>query len=174
MSTKFEIRRRHAGDPMSRVVTAAGPVYTASVQANGVGNGLLPRGTAIGYGPDIDTGLLAQGSGFVGFMTRDLTDQGATLTELYIPQNPLALPNQSGTAVGLEKAEEVQCAGVSYILTSGTGAISLGTPQGTKLSFKDGRFYVAQLGDVPYYTLTFADTDTDGSGDLRILVEMII
>jgi hypothetical protein len=182
-TTLFEIRRRHLGDPIS-VQFPAGYV-SPLVQ----GQLIYPRGTAVGgagAGPgaavqDWNSGVPASGSGaFLGFLTRDVVDQGPTLFEVDIPTNPLALPFTAGLEVTVEKGEAVECEGTQYICTSGTGAIYAGTPLGTRLSFDGlGRFYVAQSGDNAYYSLR-ANSGSPGNyptplvaGNLRIMAEMI-
>ena len=177
-TTLFEIRRRHLGDPISRVF----PQNYVSV--NNPGQLIYPRGTAIGAAsveggaPDIYAAEPASGNNFLGFLTRDVVDQGPTLLEIDIPTQPLALPFTAGQECSAEKGEEVECEGTQYIRTSGTGAISASTAIGTKLSFDGyGRFYVAQNTDTAYFTLT-GNSGLAGStlapsvaGNLRILAE---
>lgn len=179
-TTLFEIRRRHLGDPISKLFPAG------YVSPNVQGQLIYPRGTAVGTAgtggstPDIASGIPASGSNFLGFLTRDVVDQGPTLIEIMLPTNPLALPFTAGLECTLEKAEEVEAEGTQYLCTSGTGAITSATAIGTKLSFDgQGRFYQAQSGDNAYYQLT-GNSGLPGNGptpsiagNLRILAEMI-
>lgn len=179
-STLFEIRRRHLGDPMSRM-------FPAGYVSLGTGLTIYPRGTAVGSAganssvQDIASGVPASGSNFLGFLTRDVVDNGPTLSEIILPTNPLALPFTAGDECSLEKAEEVECEGTLYIKTSGTGAITSSTAIGTNLSFDGlGRFYVAQSGDTAFFELT-GNSGLPGNGpvptvvnNLRILAESLV
>ena len=182
-TTLFEIRRRHLGDPIS-------VLFPAGYVSPGTGALIYARGTAVGgagAGPgsstgDIMSGIPANGSGvFLGFLTRDVVDGGPSLFEVDIPASyVLGLPFTAGLECAVEKAELVECEGVQYICTSGTGAILAGTPLGTKLSFDGlGRFYVAQSGDYGYYVLRGNSGNAGNqpvptiSTNLRIQAEMI-
>ena len=181
-TTLFEIRRRHLGDPIS-------VMFPAGYISLGTGTLIYPRGTAVGGAgaaeqsiQDIQSGIPASGQGaFLGFLTRDVVDGGPTLFEVDIPASyVLGLPFTAGLECAVEKAELVECEGVQYICTSGTGAITSSTALGSKLSFDgQGRFYVAQSGDNAYYSLR-GNSGIGGNGpvplvstNLRILAEMI-
>lgn len=180
-TTLFEIRRRYLGDPMSRLFPAG------YVSPNTPGTVIYPRGTAAGAAgggyqstQDILAAVLASGNNFLGFLTRDVADQGPSLFEVDIPTNPLALPFTAGLECTLEKADEVECESSLYIQTSGTGAITASTALGTNLSFTNGKFYVAQSGDTAFFELT-GNSGLPGNGpvplistNLRIMAESLV
>lgn len=116
-----------------------------------------------------------------GFLTREsrqsvsgrAADDGnpRTDTEILFEQG-LESPFLAGDYGSIERLEALEVEDVAYIMTSGTGAISGGTAAGTKLSFKEGRFYVAQTGDLAQYELKKQMTP-ETAGKVRISVEEI-
>lgn len=102
---------------------------------------------------------LADGTApIAGFVTRPVLVGGPTLGDAIFP-NRLELPFQDGQPISLEQAEQVSAEGYDPLgingnLYSGTGnggsaTITAATPTGTKISFYNGQFCVANTGQ--YY-----------------------
>ena len=158
--SNFEIRRVRPASNISRKFT-----------------GTAKRGTALGaHATDVEAAALAQGTNFLGFLTRDVSADGPSLESRVLPLLEQAF--KSGLEVSLQKADEIECEGTDYIQTTGGAAIGSATPVGTLLSFKDGKWQVAQTGEVAFGTLT-GNSGLGGStlpsenGGLRIRVEML-
>lgn len=132
-----------------------------------------PRGLALGYLAGVGNSNiynLASGTNFVGFVTRDVTVLGATLEDRIFGRSSIAplyasigpeFPDKAGTMVTTEQAEEVEAEGALNVLTSGTGLLSAATTVGTNLSFREGKFSVAQASDTPLYVITAVWTAAD-------------
>lgn len=179
----FEIRRRHMGDPIN-IVFPWNYVTDNTLALK------YPRGIAVGAASPgyMKGGAPATGTSYMGFLTRDVTDQGgvtqgttpvSTLVEIVLPTQPLALPFTAGLECSLEKAELYEAETAVYVVYSGTGAITAATPIGIGLSFDgQGRTYVAQSGDrVPFKLVD--NSGLSGSalkprtaGLIRIMCEM--
>lgn len=152
--SQFEIRRRSPSQNISINLD-----FAAS------------RGTPIMRDTTTPTkGALANGA-CLGFLTRDVQSGGPSVIEragLWGPR--LEQPDGFGE-VTLELAEAVECEG-DFVLTSGTGALASNTAIGTLLSFKNGKFYVAQSSDEKTWRLGKLPTpETDGN--VRIYAEKI-
>lgn len=116
-----------------------------------------------------------------GFLTREsrqsvsgrAADDGNPRTDTEILFNQgLESPFLAGDFGSIERLEALVVEGDDYIMSSGTGSVSTGTAAGTKLSFKEGRFYVAQTGDLAQFELKKQMTPETG-GATRIAVEEI-
>ena len=158
--SNFEIRRVRPGSNISRKFT-----------------GTAKRGTAVGaHATDVEVAALAQGTNFLGFLTRDVAADGPSLESRVFPLLEQAF--KSVLEVSLQKADEVECEGTDCIQTAGDGAVGATTAVGTLLSFKDGKWRVAQSGEVAFGMLT-GNSGLNGStlasenGGLRIRVEML-
>lgn len=143
----FEITQYDTGRPVeSRIL----------LQPDGVTS--LPQGTALAQSnADTAAGDLAllagTAGGFIGFLSRDISVEGATLADKVFPGR-LERPFKFGSAVGIEHAVEVEFEGTAHAVLSGTGALSAGTTAGTKLNFAGGKFRAAQGSETPYFELT--------------------
>lgn len=147
---EFEITQKGAGNSISRKFASA-----------------TSRGVALGAKSDDATSAqLAQGTNFIGFVTRDVTTDGPALADHVYPGR-LELPFKAGQEVAIEQADEIEAEGGTYLVTSGTGAISGSTAVGSKLSFKDGKLRVKQSADDAYFMLE-AQLTPETSGAVRI------
>lgn len=163
------------------------------VRRNGQGtiSGLLPAiavpiGTAFMYGAkDPDTGentfQLAQGRAD-GFVTKDVrTTEGMSDTELANEAVGLMAGDGgdfqghfvAGKSGSIELPRELEVEGDDYVMGSGTGAITTGTAVDSKLSFRNGKFTVAQSGERAQYRLVKQMTAQVTSGATRIYVQEI-
>lgn len=126
-------------------------------------NAAYPVGTAFKVASvDADTGerTFALASGVAdGFVMRDvrvpsdgINGNPRTDTEILYNQG-LEVAFTGGRHGTLEWGEEVEVEGTDLILTSGTGAITTGTAVGTKLSFLNGKFRVAQSAEYAQFRL---------------------
>lgn len=159
MLSNFEIRREHPGKNISRVFESTGS-----------------RGLALGpHASDVTKAIVADGDQFLGFLTRDVTADGAVLADHVYPGR-LELPFKSGGEVALEKADEIEVEGeagnAGLLITSGTGAIATNTAVGTALSFSAGKLYQAQGADQVFYRLSGQITPLNG-GTVRIRAEKV-
>jgi hypothetical protein len=115
-----------------------------------------PFGMAMEIDPsDRDYAIPAYGTGFEGFLTQEVTTAG--VTALQIVTQIKDVPVTAGHAASLARGEgriEVESlpsAGVAnateLMITSGTGAITNVLAQHTELSFRNGKWRQAQVGD---------------------------
>lgn len=136
------------------------------------------RGLALGAHPSDPTSLaLAQGTNFLGFMTRRMVVGGLQPIERIlgvISATPEGIesPFVDGQEVTVESAEQVEVEGPGH-LYSGTGQISEVTAVGEPLSFKDGKLRKTQSGEITYATLMATALTPMTSGNLRIRVKML-
>ena len=125
-----------------------------------------PIGTAM-QKTDDEVCVPADGN-FDGFLAKEVTAAGPTFEKMTLgyPNNPAkygdkatlkALPDGSLIEVEGEPTIIVTATPTTYgthlLVTSGTGAISGTTAQDTRLSFKNGRWYEAQVGDFVFGVL---------------------
>ena len=145
-------------------------------------HGILPNAAAsVGLAfmvssVDADTGertfAVANGKAD-GFVVRDVrvpTDgiNGNPRTDTEILYNQgLEVAFTGGRQGTLEWGCEIEAEGTTYLLTSGTGALSTGTAADVKCSFKNGRFYVGQTGDLAQYRVVAQMTPIN-AGAVRI------
>lgn len=162
----FEIRRKTPGNNISRTYPNAAKrglplgAHASDVNASAIG-----------------TGATAGGS-FLGFLTRDVQVGGPTLDQRIFPL--LELPFTAGGEVSLEKAEEIECEGSDYIVTTAlaTGVIDGTVAIGTQLSLNAaGLWYVKQATDKALGVLTGnsavgSSTLVSEAGGIRIRVEV--
>jgi hypothetical protein len=153
----FEIIRHSKSDNVSLIIPVA-----------------ASRGVAFQVdGSDPTKGKLAAVAGhFVGFLTRNVTVTGPALADHVYPGR-LELDVKVGDACSLEKADAVEAESSVYLMDSGTGAIDANTAVDSPLAFKQGRFYVAQSGDTPYFKLAAHLTPEDSGNATRIRAEVI-
>lgn len=140
----------------------------------------VPMGTAFEIvDKDPDTGVnrfaLANGRA-AGFVTREVR-VGAGLTDSELVDQLMGLtlmetPFEAGKACSIEQATHIEAEGVDFVLSSGTGAITAGTAAGSKLSFLNGKFHVAQATEFAQFRLVQQMTP-DIAGNVRIYVEEI-
>lgn len=130
---------------------------------------------------DADTGArtLALASGRCdGFMTRASREPSEGVTgnprtaEEQLMGFGLETPFTAGREGSIEMADELEVEGDDYIMSSGTGAVDTNTAANVKLSFTQGRFYVAQTGDFAQFRVA-AQLTPETSGATRIRVERI-
>jgi hypothetical protein len=149
-SANFEITKR-SGRPYRSLIAPTG--------AAGRGTAYIEDPASAGHA------ILADGSlPIAGFVTRPILAGGPTLADAVMP-NRIELPFSDGTQgagddgmISLEQGEEVQAEGydaTSGYLYSGSGAltIAVGTPIGTRCSFTNGKFCIAQSTQVAEYYL---------------------
>jgi hypothetical protein len=100
--------------------------------------------------------IAAYGTGFLGFLLQQVTTDGVTALQhlAKIKQVPIAVGQTASLAYGEEGEIEVEGADATGIgtvaallITAGTGAISASTSKHTELSFRGGKWRVAQTGD---------------------------
>jgi hypothetical protein len=148
----FEITKR-SPRPYRSLIAPSG--------AAGRGIAFIEDATKAGYAKLSDgTAPLA------GFVTRPIVAGGPTLADAIMP-NRIELPFSDGTGtfdsvaeanqISLEQAEEVQAEGhaASGYLYSGNGSYTIlaSTPIGTRCSFVNGKFCIAQTSQVAEYIL---------------------
>jgi len=139
IQNQFDIRRPYEGWRLSRVTDVAMA---------------CPRGTAFGYdATTADKIVLAGGKNFLGFVMREVVVGGPGLPDHVYP-NRLELAYASGQEASLEKADEVEAEGSNFLVLSGTGALANNTAVDTQISFNNGKFYIAQTGDIPFYKVS--------------------
>ncbi len=171
-NTSFEVLRRQPQLNASGAFTSA--YLAASGVAAVVGTESAPRGLALGAHATQSESLdLAGPNSFLGHLTRRVIVGGASLADrIFGVTSPVPVGVEFGFADGLEvsveKAEEIEAEGASYLLLTGTGLISAGTAIGTPLSFKNGLLYVAQAGDTAFYNLTANSLPSSDGVSLRI------
>lgn len=157
----FEITRRYFGDPVSGKFTL--PDSNPKL-----------RGIPLGPHATLDeTFDLADPGKFIGFLTRDVTTDGATITELHLPTDDLELPYKSGGEVAVEKADEFEAEGTDFLVLSGTGAISNATAVGTLIEPSAGKWRVAQNPEDGVYRIVKANLPAvDATNTFRIRAEI--
>ena len=119
----------------------------------------------------------------LGFLSMNVTTSGMSLEKLIMEYEPKTA--ESGQKVTLEQVPvggeiEVEApTGQAYnatstssapvlMVTTGTGALSASTTIGTKVSFKNGRLYEAQSGDMEEFEVLDAAVTPITSGNIRI------
>lgn len=159
-NVKFQLTQRQFGAEIENRILDA-PEDVTSLPA---GIGLAQSAAA----EDGDYCLLAQGTlAFMGHLTRDIDETGDTIAD-HVFAGRLERPFKFGASVGIEAAIEIEAEGEDHLLLTGTGAITDALTAGTALlSFKDGKLYIAQEGDTPFYVLS-AYLDPKGDADFRI------
>ena len=171
-TSSCEILRRQPQSNASGGFTSA---YLAGSGINAVtGTESAPRGLALGaHATDPEQLALATGKTFTGHLTRRVVVGGMSLADrVFGVTSAVPVGTESGFTDGMEvtveKAEEIEVEGASYIQLTGTGLINGATAIGTPLSFVNGLFYVAQAGDTAYYNLTANNLTSSDGTSLRI------
>ncbi len=142
----------------------------------------IPRGVALGIDPTNPRSfVLAQPTNFIGHVTRDVRAADAAIElqeallgerlsdEIVMPELPFKL----GTMVSVNHGRRLEVEGSDFILDSGTGLITSATALRSPLTFKDGKFAVAQANQDIYYRLSAIVTDTVVENALRIMVDRV-
>ena len=131
-------------------------------------NTAVPKGAPLGaHATNADEFAPATGTNFLGFASRAVTAGGPDTVDYLLPGRSVDdFPFKVGDKVTAEFADQVRVAGANLVQqTTGTaGDLSPTTAVGTLVSFAAGKFYAAQAGDVPLFTLT-AHCGTDDDGD---------
>lgn len=133
------------------------------------------RGTALAQHPsDQDQAILANDDrAFIGFLTRDVTADGASLGDSVFPGR-IETPFKSGGSVGLESgAVEVEVEGADVAMTSGSRAVSGSTAVGTLLSFQDGKVALATTNKLAYFVLAAQIPVVDSGNGFRLRIRSI-
>lgn len=117
-----------------------------------------------------------------GFLTKKVTTDGPSFEDMNFNKN---LPAKLGQKVSLaqlpdgalievegEPSITATAASPGLIVTSGTGAITGATARASKLSFKNGRVYLAQTGDYIFGVLREQMTPIASASNIRILIEI--
>jgi len=148
----FDIVRKWEG-----IENVSGQVDTAAV-----------RGLAMARHATDPTKIIpCSGENFIGHLLRDVVDGGATLEQEVFPTG-LEFPYTTGEQASCRDARAIEAEGTDLIDDSGTGDIDENTAVGTKISFINGKLYVAQAGDVVYYTLEAQLTPQIAANTFRI------
>lgn len=184
-SSPFEIIRRRKTLNWSGSFTSAYLAANSGTGAAVAGTETAPRGLALGaHATNGEALTLASAGNFKGFLTRRVVVGGLTAFERAIggvvsptPQG-LEAPFTDGLEVTVEAAQTIECeagGAENYFVTSGTGAITTGTPVGAQLSFSSGTglWYQAQTGDVVRGTLDANNLTSSDGTSLRIRVELV-
>ena len=171
---EITIRKKQLNKSGKFTSSANLPAAGTETAARGLALGAAGAAPASGATANDETALdLASGTSFLGHLTRRVVVGGLDLASRVfgvtsaIPVGTES-PFQDGLEVTVEKAEEIEAEGSSYLLLSGVGAITTATTVGTGLSFKNGLFYVAQGGDTTYYQLTANNLTSSDGTSLRI------
>lgn len=133
------------------------------------------RGIALAQHPsDGDQAVLANDDrALIGFLTRDVTPDGATLGDSVFPGR-IETPFKSSGSVGLESgAVEVEVEGADVAMTSGARAVSGSTAVGTLLSFQDGKVALASSGKLAYFVVAAQITPVDSANNFRLRIRSI-
>ena len=126
-------------------------------------------GTAFDKTIDPEVCIPAAGH-FTGFCTRMIVLNPGAQMQVAIENGMDPLPQPMTGTLGMKTSLvepgvgevcEYECepsvtntsASNSRVITQGTGAIAANTAKGTMLSFKNGRLYIAQVGDTPYFKI---------------------
>lgn len=113
------------------------------------------RGIAFGeHATDPNAAILATGTNFAGFVTRDTVLSPRDLREFLHPDHLLETPTIAGEMATLKDYNEIEAEGADHLVLDGTGAINSSAVVGTKLSFNAGRLRVAQEGENYYFIIT--------------------
>lgn len=142
------------GQPMMISSRAAGTGEITFALAAGVAHGFLTRASRTS-----DSGRAA--------------DDGNPRTDTEVLFNQgLESPFLAGDFGSIEVLTALEVESDAYIMSSGTGAVDVNTSVGTKLSFKEGRFYVAQTGDLAQFEVK-AQLTPETAGQTRISIESV-
>jgi len=111
----------------------------------------------------------------IGFLKRDVVTGGpTTLERAEVFPGRAENPDTTGGQVTLDAPYDAfEAEGTTYLITSGTGALTTGTALNTNISFKNGKAYQAQSGDVAQYKLSAIMPTVVNAGALRCLFERI-
>lgn len=125
--------------------------------------------------------IAAYGTGFLGFAMQEVDATGPTALQLVagVKQLPAQTGQTISIAYGSAGEIEVEAATGSSIsttaalmITSGTGAISAATAKHTELSFRGGKWRVAQTGDRVCGKMLDAGMTPDVAGQVRCRIRV--
>ena len=145
----FEITHRGPADLLGRIYELADPDVP------------VKRGRAVGAHSSDPTKVIDAAPGnFIGFLSRDVTKDGATLASLHgLPDSnggdfdPLETPIKSGDYSTVEHADIFEAEGDDFVIDSGTGALSASTTVGTLLEFFGGKLRERQGTNKPEFVV---------------------
>lgn len=122
------------------------------------------------HASDNDAFAVATGKNFMGFCSRAVTAGGPALADHVYPGR-LELPYKQNDEVTLIDAEEIEVPSTMCLL-SGTGLVDGTTARGTAISFNAaGLFYIAQAGDIPYFTVAGQLAAEDADETFRLVLQ---
>ena len=178
-TSQFEILRRQ------RILNASGKFLSASGTLPAAGTVTAERGIALGAvgaspvsgatANDSEAFDFAQHNTYIGNLTRRVVVGGLDLASRVFGVTsavPVGLesPFQDGLEVTVERPEEMELEGSTYLVVSGTGAITTSTAIGANLSYYNGLLRASQTNEIVNFQLTANNlTSTDGTS-LRIRV----
>lgn len=159
---KFEVIRHADAPPISILIDFEASAGMAITRDTGASASDRPKG------------VLAN-TAAIGFLKRFIVNGGPPLTERAdLWPGHAELPDAMGGMTTLDPLYEAyEAEGEEFLLLSGTGKLQASTPVGTLISFKNGKAYIAQSGDVPQYKLGGIMTTTVDDGAVRCLFERI-
>lgn len=114
-----------------------------------------------------------------GFLTREVTTDGPTVSDHFwsaaapTPEGKwLEFPEKAGNSVSAQSGLALEVEGGDYInvVSNSASKITSETTVGTRLSFTDGKFCVAQANQHAEFVLVAADLTPEVTGNLRISV----
>ena len=125
--------------------------------------------------------IAAYGTGFLGFLMQEVTIAGPTALQLMAGVQQL--PATAGHAVSIAygdtgeiEVEGADATGISTVaallITAGTGAISASTAKHTELSFRGGKWRVAQTSDRVCGKMVDAGMTPDVAAQIRCRIRV--
>lgn len=144
----------------------------------------LPIGTPVEYkSGDTEEAVLASGKP-VGIITERIDASGTTSDARFksVMIGERNIPIKTGTQVAVRVPQlnallEFEGLGAAapgnLVCTSGTGAISTSTANGTELSAQNGSIRVAQTGDIVFAKMEVANLTPETVGNVRIRVSAV-
>lgn len=119
---------------------------------------------------------------FTGFLSKEVTADGPTFEEMELgyPNLPTKIGEkatltalQDGALIEVEGEDAIAYseAGDHLLVTTGTGHVNTDTAEGTSLSFKQGKWYIAQTGDFVFGILRKQLTPVT-AGNIRLEIEI--
>lgn len=151
---------------------------TGSDNMSGTYDAEAPRGLCLAAHPtDANAFALADGTNFLGHLTRPVQSGGASQLEKFTGERyseteaGQEFPFAQGGEVSLQKAREIEVEGDDLLVLSGTGAITSSIAIGEKIAPSAGKLRIAQTGDVFRYQVTAKNLTPFTEGALRIRLE---
>ena len=181
-TSPFEIIRRDPALSLGGQFISAYLAANSGTGAQVAGTETAPRGLALGAHATDENQLAPAGpKNFLGFLTRRVVVGGLSLADRVFgvtSATPVGTesPFTDGLEVTAELAKTVEAEGTSYLLTSGTGALTTSTAVGALISFapdNSGRFYAAQAGDNTFFTVSANNLTSSDGTSLRMRFERV-